>query len=394
MQRTIGFLLCAGMLAAGTTIARSQRITIDSNDVKSMFAVGVRTTSHYDSLTTSVDIGSPGGPMIWNFSGLNTTKLVIRTSVPVQTSPYAAEFSQATLAVLDTAFTYRLNTGTLGLGWGTIKSSAAYFYYSLGDELQYYGIGAIADGYLDSAPAFAIPLINPRWVNRPPSIEYRLPLEFSKSWTNNHADSLLGGINFFGATIDVKVGNTDSITYIVDAYGTLMVPGGHSQEALRIRKIGKYSYVDTLNNINIPLQYIFLAKNGASVEVGISDTTVTGGTPKVRYVKWSSPLPTDVRTIAEVPGRFGLDQNYPNPFNPKTNIGFRVSGLGSSWVKLGVYDMLGREVALLVDESKPAGEYRVAFDGSGLASGIYHYRLTTSDGAGQFVDTKSMILIK
>jgi hypothetical protein len=221
-----------------------------------------------------------------------------------------------------------------------------------------------------------------------------LPLEFSKSWTNNHADSLLGGINFFGAIIDVKVGNTDSVTYIVDAYGTLMVPGGHSQEALRIRKIGKYSYVDTLNNINIPLQYIFLAKNGASVEVGISDTTVTGGTTKVRYVKWSSPLPTDVRTIAEVPGRFGLDQNYPNPFNPKTNIGFRVSGLGSSWVKLGVYDMLGREVALLVDESKPAGEYRVAFDGSRLASGIYHYRLTTSDGAGLFVDTKSMILIK
>ncbi len=242
MSRTIRFLMCAGMLTVGAISSKSQPITIDSNDVKSMFAVGVRTTSHYDSLTTSVDIGSPGGPTIWNFSGLNTTKLVIRTSVPVQTSPYAAEFSQATVAVLDTAFAYRLNTGTLGLGWGTVKSTAAYLYYSMGDALRYYGIGAVASGFLDSAPTFPITITNPRWVNRPPSVEYRFPLELSKSWTSNFADSLLGSISFLG-NFDVKVGNTDSVTYIVDAYGTLMVPGGHSQEALRIRKIGKYSYI-------------------------------------------------------------------------------------------------------------------------------------------------------
>lgn len=393
MRRTIRFLICAGVLTVGANISRSQPITIDSNDVKAMFAVGVRATSHYDSLTTSVNIGSPGGPAIWNFSGLNTTRSVVRTSVPVQTSPYAAEFSQATIAIRDTAFTYRLNTGTLGLGWGTVKSAAAYFYYSVGDELRFYGIGAVATGYLDSAPTFPITITNPRWVNRPPSVEYRFPLELAKSWTSNFADSLLGSISFLG-NFDVKVGNTDSITYIVDAYGTLMLPGGHSQEALRIRKIGRYSYTDTVNNINIPLQYIFLAKNGASVEVGISDTAVTGGTTKVRYVKWSNPLPTDVQTTAEVPATFGLEQNYPNPFNPSTTIGFRVSGLGSNVVRLGVYDMLGREVALLVNERKPAGEYRVEFNGSGLASGIYHYRLTAAGDGGTFVETKSMMLVK
>ena len=389
MRRTIRFLVCAGVLTVGANISRSQPITIDNNDVKSMFAVGVRATSYFDSLTTSVDIGSPGGPAIWNFSGLKQTKSVIRTCVPVQTSPYAAEFPQATIAIRDTAFTYRLNTGTLGLGWGTVKSSAAYFYYSLGDELQYYGIGAIATGYLDSAPAFPIAITNPRWVTRPPSVEYRLPLELSKSWTTNFADSLLGSISFFG-TFDVKVGNTDSITYIVDAYGTLMLPGGHSQEALRIRKIGIYSYADTVNNMNIPLQYIFLAKNGASVEVGISDTAVTGGTTKVRYVKWSNPLPTDVRTTAEVPATFGLEQNYPNPFNPSTTIGYRVSGLGSSWIRLSVSDMLGREVAVLVNEQKTAGTYTVQFNAANLASGAYLYRLTT----GSFVDTRRMMLVK
>ena len=59
--------------------------------------------------------------------------------MPVIPSPYAAEFPQATYAILDTAFTYRINATPLGFGWGTLKSSAAYFYYGLGDSLRYYG---------------------------------------------------------------------------------------------------------------------------------------------------------------------------------------------------------------------------------------------------------------
>jgi hypothetical protein len=393
MRRTIHFIICACMLTVGVNMSRSQGITIDSNDVKSMYTVGKTITYHLDNQTTSMDIGLPGGPRIWDFSNLKTSKQVSRTSVPVKTSPYAAEFPQATVAVLDTAFTYRLNTGTLGLGWGTIKSSAAYAYYSLGDGLRYYGIGAVASGYLDSAPAFPIPITDPRWVTRPPALQYSLPLEYSKGWASNYADSLIGKINFLGV-YDVRIGNTDSVTYLVDAYGTLITPGGQSQEALRIRKVGRHSFVDTVNNLNTPLQYTFLARNGASVEVGIDDTTVTSGVTTVRYARWNGPLPVGVRTISDVPSTFGLDQNYPNPFNPVTNIGFRVSGQGSSVVRLGVYDMLGREVALLVDERKPAGEYRVEFNGSGLASGIYHYRLTAAGDDGILVETKSMMLVK
>jgi aminopeptidase N len=97
--------------------------------------------------------------------------------------------------------------------------------------------------------------------------------------------------------------------------------------------------------------------------------------------------------------KLGLEQNYPNPFNPVTTIGFRVpgvkigsgvSGLGSRWVKLTVYDLLGREVAVLVDEQKPAGNYTVQFDGSGVASGVYLVRLQ-ADGR---TAVKSMLLIR
>lgn len=89
---------------------------------------------------------------------------------------------------------------------------------------------------------------------------------------------------------------------------------------------------------------------------------------------------------------FQLFQNYPNPFNPSTAISFQLSA--PSRVSLKVFDILGREITTLVDEEKPAGNYKVIFDantaGGGLPSGIYFYRLAT----GTFVETKKMSVIK
>jgi hypothetical protein len=85
---------------------------------------------------------------------------------------------------------------------------------------------------------------------------------------------------------------------------------------------------------------------------------------------------------------FALEQNYPNPFNPSTSIRYRVSIISN--VSLKVYDVLGNEVATLVNEEKPAGTYEVSFNASELSSGIYFYKLS----AGSLVKTKKMILIK
>jgi hypothetical protein len=90
----------------------------------------------------------------------------------------------------------------------------------------------------------------------------------------------------------------------------------------------------------------------------------------------------------ELPTECFLSQNYPNPFNPSTNIKFRVADFG--FVSLKVYDILGREIATLVNEEKPAGEYQVDFNSANLPSGIYFYRLK----AGGFVQTKKFILMK
>ena len=73
---------------------------------------------------------------------------------------------------------------------------------------------------------------------------------------------------------------------------------------------------------------------------------------------------------------FKLEQNYPNPFNPATQITYYIPV--DSHVKLKVFNVLGNEVATLVDEEKPAGEYSVKFNASGLSSGVYIYRLQTN----------------
>ena len=101
-----------------------------------------------------------------------------------------------------------------------------------------------------------------------------------------------------------------------------------------------------------------------------------------------------------IPEQYLLSQNYPNPFNPATRIKFTIpnvtlSGVEGSRVQLKIYDVLGNEVATLVDEYKPAGMYEVEFnghsdEGQNLSSGIYFYRLE----AGSFVETRKMIYLK
>jgi hypothetical protein len=115
------------------------------------------------------------------------------------------------------------------------------------------------------------------------------------------------------------------------------------------------------------------------------------------YTAWANAGVTSVALAEHHPASsfsFALEQNYPNPFNPSTKIGYRVSGLGSSWVKLSVYDILGREVAVLVDESETPGDYAVHFNGQSLTSGTYFYRLQITDHGLANSETKRMMLTR
>jgi hypothetical protein len=96
----------------------------------------------------------------------------------------------------------------------------------------------------------------------------------------------------------------------------------------------------------------------------------------------------DVHDLPSVVRSIELHQNYPNPFNPTTIIGYQLPGVSD--VKLAVFDLLGREVAVLVNERKNAGGYEVKFDATGLSTGVYFYRLT----AGDFVQIRKLLLLQ
>ena len=96
----------------------------------------------------------------------------------------------------------------------------------------------------------------------------------------------------------------------------------------------------------------------------------------------------DVEKVNSVSTEFKLEQNYPNPFNPTTTLSFVIGHL--SFVTLKVYDVLGREVANLVNEEKQAGRYEIKFNAGKLASGIYFYQIN----AGNYVQTRKMVILK
>jgi hypothetical protein len=97
--------------------------------------------------------------------------------------------------------------------------------------------------------------------------------------------------------------------------------------------------------------------------------------------------PEENSSSNEKPNSFFLRQNYPNPFNPTTTITYSVAKAGT--VELKVYDVLGEEVAILVNDVKPAGQYIVVFDGADLSSGVYYYTMTF--GTQRF--TRKMMLV-
>jgi len=112
--------------------------------------------------------------------------------------------------------------------------------------------------------------------------------------------------------------------------------------------------------------------------------------------KLTDEIVTSVQNEEQNPITFSLEQNYPNPFNPSTKICYSIPSViasetkQSQFVTLKVFDILGNEVATLVNEEKPAGNYFVGFDGSNITSGIYFYRFYTTG----FTETKKMLLLK
>ena len=129
-------------------------------------------------------------------------------------------------------------------------------------------------------------------------------------------------------------------------------------------------------------------KNGALQDSLVFLSNASNASRATIYLQGTGTGATAIEPASEMPKAFALLQNYPNPFNPSTTIKLELPK--SSVVRLSVFDILGREVSVLVNERRDAGAYEVKFDGSNLASGVYFYRLQ----AGSFVQTRKLLLLR
>ncbi|MFA6541360.1 MAG: T9SS type A sorting domain-containing protein, partial [Bacteroidota bacterium] len=144
---------------------------------------------------------------------------------------------------------------------------------------------------------------------------------------------------------------------------------------------GKYSAVIPVKINGVNIQFYAEADDASPKR-----TTSPANAPSVLYSAKTGA--TGVETTPRIPRSFVLEQNFPNPFNPATTIRYQIPSADE--VSLTVYDVLGKEVAALVNGVQTAGVHTVPFYGTRLSSGVYFYRLRTPS----FTETKKMVLIK
>lgn len=354
-------VVCLVLLAMASGFVQAQ-ITITSTDVATRLTVGNAIINRGDTLTTTANIGTPGaGANVWNFAALNTHRLDTLTSVAVGGTPYASWFPAATHA-LRTRQTLQGITGTV------------FQYLRLATHL--YIPGAAGDGPTPLGTAVL------RATNTPELVYYSLPLAMGTTWTYSYVETLIVTIGGFPLINQVT---PHTVTQTVDAHGTMTLPGSFgSHQALRIRE-------DNRTPSGRRVLYQFIALNGASVNLVAADTLQpSSGTINISpgSTSWSGPLGTDVRVGEGIPSEFALRQNFPNPFNPSTFIEYQVAA--DAFVSLKVYNVLGQEVATLVQERKQPGTYRTVWNAGGVPSGAYFYRMQS----GAFTATGRMMLIK
>lgn len=220
------------------------------------------------------------------------------------------------------------------------------------------------------------------------------PFSFNSTFLDNfQAQYELGG--------GLIVHNIGINQFTGDAFGNIILPDGSNHAALRVKIIRQTA--DTMFAAGIPVStsefkattYEWYTSEWYTSEskypvFGISyiEMNVNGNITTDKQVDYNTGTPTDVDNENSNPGNFALEQNFPNPFNPETNIKYSINS--NQFVSLKVYDVLGNEIADLINEEKPAGVYEVKFNGNGLSSGIYFYKLQT----GGLTETKKMILMK
>jgi hypothetical protein len=327
------------------------QITVQESQFQPIFRIGDSVTV-LTILDTSLDVGAMGGPNRYDFSKVNyqTAKIA---SEPASMVPLAAAHFPGDTVFGGAGF-YNVLSFSGGQLWGLGKIQ--------GDNSSY------------------------KVVHRIPGEEiFSFPLTEGETWNYNMINV---DTTFVSGYLQSSSADTNQRTTVIDGYGTLILPGGDSLQCLRI----------TQGDANPSAQYddsfFFVTQSGTFITINASRSGESAGVIGIGSAQIiEGNVATAVRTPHSVPAGFALYQNYPNPFNPSTAISYELSA--KSQVSLKVYDVLGREVATLVDGEQNAGVYKVNFNAAGFASGVYFYRLAAVGNNGKtFSSVKKLMLMK
>ncbi len=199
--------------------------------------------------------------------------------------------------------------------------------------------------------------------------------------------------NYSSTTIDfgnVGIGSNKDMSFAVQCMGgdTLKINTINIANS-KFMVVGSSQYnIPFTQTSNITIKFTPNGLGKDSTQIILTSNTTKGLDTLKAYGTGTLPTTSIHPEKNFVPTEYSISQNYPNPFNPSTLINYQLPI--SSYVTLKVYDMLGKEVATLVNGEKKVGVYEVNFDGSQLSGGIYFYRLT----AGKFSEIKKMVLVK
>ena len=222
--------------------------------------------------------------------------------------------------------------------------------------------------------------------------------------TGSGSDYLTMKYNSFGDSIWVKTyngtnsNNDESYSLDIDDSNNVYITGrsintGFSWDYATIKYLsnGTQAWLSLYNNQPTngeDIAYKVLVDKNRNVFVTGTSRGFVGGPSDYLTIKYSQTVGIDP-LITSITNQYQLEQNYPNPFNPVTRIKYQIIK-NNETAKIVVFDIIGRELATIINEKHLTGTYEIAFDAKNLSSGIYFYKLITGD----FTETKKMILIK
>ena len=215
-----------------------------------------------------------------------------------------------------------------------------------------------------------------------------VPIHIDSMWAPG-ADSLELDITFDPEILSYAgflLDNTLTVGWQFDRLNSMIA--GHVQAVLH----GDNPVTGSGTLINVQFKISQSAAIGDTSEVSLDKVVLDGGTYSVimesGYVTVVSSTNIEESITDHIPTEYALSQNYPNPFNPTTSIQFAL--LEQQYVRLSIHNTLGQEITVLVDGNQPAGFHEISWDASDFSTGVYFYRLKTTD----FIQTKRMLLMR